>query len=463
VDSAAELLIVPPHDERDIVDEFVAKCLIAGVHFYAERGDRLPSRVPPGLESLRAIVIEHDQVPENAEQIARYERAGVCVYRMNRHFSPAVPNTTLAWTGALSFQAIAFDAVLALNNPSAQAAMQERDDDQLLNALGERVLASENVRWYDATRYQWEALLGVYDVTRDRRFLDTAERQILHAINTVPNELSNCDTVAPIVPILQLYLVTKDGRLLDYATTAFDRYLREAPRYRGCLLNFRSYPRSVRSEILWQVLPGLVLLSQVTGDPTYADAAADQYRRLHELLYNPAAGLWSHGNRDGRRSAGYWARGVAIGFFGDLLVLETLSPDSPIYAQCRDAFFAGARRLRELQDPSGFWFAVPDNPSSGRESSSAAWLCAAFERALRQGLLGDEYRPVAERAWRAVKSRIWNGGYPGHMTGTTVSLQPEYYLRTPLAEKGWAHFPLRAMVERRRTAQALARQRVDRK
>jgi rhamnogalacturonyl hydrolase YesR len=458
VRQAAELLIVPPHQEKEVAEEFVAKCLIGGVHFFAEPGDRLPLRVPPGLVGLRAIVIEHDQVEENAEQLARYEAAGVCVYRMNRHFSPGIPNTTLAWTGALSFQAIAFDALLTLNNRLAHAARQERDEDQLLQALGERVLASENVRWYDATRYQWEALVGLFNVTRDRRYLDTAERQILHAINNIPNDLSNCDTVAPIIPILQLYRVTGDRRLLDYSVTSFDRYLREAPRYKGCLLNFWSYPRSVRSEILWQVLPGLVLLSQVTGDSKYAEAAADQYQRLYDLLYNPSEGLWSHGNRDGTRSAGYWARGVAIGFWGDLLVLETLGQGSPIYAQCRGALQKGASRLRDLQDPSGFWFAVPDNSSSGRESSSAAWLCAAFERGLRQGLLAEKFRPVAERAWGAVKSRIWNGGYPGHMAGTTVSLQPEYYLRTPLAEKGWAHFPLCAMIERRKTAQALAGQ-----
>ena len=457
--SAAELLIVPPRDEPDIAEEFVAKCLIGGVHFFAEAGDKLPTKVPAGLTSLRAIMIEHDQVEENAEQLARYEQAGVCVYRMNRHFSPSVPNTTLAWTGATSFQAIAFDALLTLNNPAALAAMQERDDDQLLDRLGEQVLASENVRWYDATRYQWEALMGIYEVTGDRRYLDTTERQVRYAINNVPNDLSNCDTVAPIIPILQLYRATNDRRLLDYATTMFDRYLSSAPRYRGCLLNFSSYPRSVRSEILWQVLPGLVSLSQITGDPKYADAAADQYEKLSELLYNPADGLWSHGNRDGHRSAGYWARGVAIGFCGDLLVLESLKPDSPIYARCRAAFLAGAHRLRELQDPSGFWFAVPDNKLSGRESSIVAWLCYGFERGLRQGLLGDEFRPVADLAWRAVKSRIWKGGYPGHMAGTTVSRQPEYYLRQLLNPQGWAHFPIWAMVERRRTAQAMTLQR----
>ncbi len=447
-----ELVVVPPGGVYDVCSEFTGRCVVSGIHFYFESGDELPRRVPSGLSGVKAIVIEDDEFDSNAEAIARYEAAGARTYRMCRERLANVPNTTLAWQGELTFHAICFDAGLTLGNPAARPMLQRRDEDVLMRQLGDQIIKNEIVQWYDAPRYQWESMLDAHEVTGDNRYLAAAQKQMLHAIEAVPNDLSNCDCVAPLIPALRLYELTLDRRLLDYSISKFDEYLRITPVCEGCLVNFAAYRNSVRSEILWQVLPGLVLLAHVTGNKMYSTFALEEFQRLHGLLFDTEQSLWSHGYANGRRSAGFWARGVAFGFLGNLGVLELTDQSDPRYELCRRAFVDGAKRLRELQDASGYWCCVPQEPGSGKESSGTAWICAGMGRAMRLGILDSSFRACADRAWDAVKCRIWRGSFPGHMTATTASLQPEYYRKKMLSETGWAHFAMRPLIERKRTA-----------
>ena len=449
---SAELIIVPPQGSPEVSNDFAGRCTNAAVDFYFEPGDRLPTRVPAALTGVKAIVIEDDEVPANAQSIAQYESTGAQVYRMGRDRSAAIPNATLAWGGELTFQTICFDAGLTLDHPAFREKRLARNDDTLLNDLGEAVLRSENVMWYDAPRYQWECMVDCFEVTGERRYLDTAQRQILNAMDNVPNDLSNCDTVAGLIPALRLYEHTRNEKLLSYAIAKFDEYVKITPKCEGSWVNFLAYRNNVRSEILWQVLPGLMLLAKVAGNKKYSDIALEQFEIQHRLLFNKDQSLWSHGYANGRRTAGFWGRGVAFGFLGNLMVLELLDKNDRRFETCLQAFVNGAKRLRELQDESGYWLCVPERAGSGKESSGTAWTCTALDRGIRLGFLDKSYRACADLAWDAVKCRIWQGRFPGHMFGTTASLSPEYYLKKGISETGWAHFALRAVCEHKRAA-----------
>jgi rhamnogalacturonyl hydrolase YesR len=366
---------------------------------------------------------------------------------MMRANAPTVPNTTLSWASEATFQVICFDANLTLHHPTARERLGARADKELFDSLADRVLKSQNVLWYDATRYQWEGMVDGYEITGEERFLTTARDQMLSSIDNVPNDLRNCDTVAPIIPMMRLYQITKEQRLLDYAIDKFDRYIEITPKYRGGWVNFPAYPNHVRTEILFQVLPGLLALGRISGNKKYLEIGMDQYVRLRELMFDQENGLWSHGCGAGGRSYGFWTRGAAFSLMGDLQVLEQLRPGDSQYALCRDTFLKNAASVAKYQDASGFWFCVIDAPTSQWESSGTAWNAATFHRALRLGYLGEEYRRVADRAWQAAKSRIWQGDFPGHMTATTISKDRAYYLKKPLNDTGWSHFAFRAACE----------------
>lgn len=453
--SVAELIVLPPAGMLpgalpDEVRGFVGRCLIHGIDFLSDERDRLPEALLPCHAGVKAVVLDRSQVEAQADAIARYRAAGVPVYVMAGDETPIEPNAVLRWSHEPTFHALVFDAGLTVNSPALRQRLDARDEAFLYDALHDRLLAHEDLRWYDATRYQWACLLDAYELTGDPRDLETVTQQITHAIDHVPNDLSNCDCVAPLLPVLRLHEHNGDPRLLEYARTMFECYLQVTPRWRGALVNFGVYARHVRSEILWQVLPGLMRLGRVTGEADYTEAALEQFQTLHGLLFDTEQGLWRHGVAGGRASASFWSRGAAFTFLANVLLLEMAPPSDPRTRLMRATLDASAQRLQQIQDASGFWHSVLGEPTSERESSGTAWLAAGFERALRGGLLDERHRPCADAAWSATKSRIWQGHFPGHMTATTVSPLASYYHKVHLSDRGWSHFAFRALCERRR-------------
>jgi rhamnogalacturonyl hydrolase YesR len=454
---SAELVIVfpataPPGESR----EFVGQCLNYGIDIYFEDGDSLPSHVPAAIEDVRAIVIDGDQYEQNREAIRAYEAVGARLYIFRRSLSAVIPQLPSPWKNGNAFHHVIFDSALTVDSPNFRQKMCARDDNFLLKKIGERMLETNDLRWYDSTCYNWKGLLDIYEVTGDPWFLKTAEEQIGQAIREQENDLQNCDRLAPFVQVLRLYELNCDNELLDYAREKIDRYIEITPTYKGCFVNFAQYTGHVRSEIIFQVCPALMWLSKVTGKRHYADVALDQFKKLHELLYSPETGLWNHGANDRGVSGACWARGMAYSFWGIFHILELTDPRNSYYAKLDDIFQNMARRIREMQDESGFWFQVVDNPQSEKESSGTAWTGAVFERAMRLGYLDQTYRPHADAAWDAVKSRVWRGHFPGNGSGTTISPLYAYYLKKNLATRGWTHFACAIACERQRTALAQA-------
>ncbi len=267
---------------------------------------------------------------------------------------------------------------------------------------------------------------------------------------SIPNNLWNCDCVAPLQPLLRVFEITQDKSLLTYARDKFDAYLSQTPRFDGCFVNFNALSSHVRSEIVFQVCPGLTMLSRITGDNLYSEASLEQCLRLNALLNDPQTGFWHHGRNSEVKAPTFWARGEAFVCVGLLAVLEDTELSDSRCEILMSVFRRMITMLRSLQHESGFWFSSLNDPYSELESSGTAWITAVMERGLRLGYLDADIADIAEKGWRAVKSRIWQGGYPGHSCGTTISKNYAYYLKRPLNINGWTHFAFRAACERRR-------------
>ncbi|MHB9071220.1 MAG: glycoside hydrolase family 88 protein [Sedimentisphaerales bacterium] len=451
-EKTAELIIVAPQGKSQASgNEFIARCVMNGIDFYFEQGDEVPKRLPTGVSGVKAIVIEDRDVQKNAKILNSYKDNGVRVYIMEAFCDPLAPNGITSWTSEQAFNSLVFDANLTYNSDAFAEKMNARDEAYLFEQLGARMLATSDIRWYDGMRYNWDGLVDGYEITGDRRYLDRAHEQMKMAIEECSNTLWNCDCVAPLLPMLRVFHITGDQSLLTYARGKFDAYISQTPQYEGCFVNFNALSNHVRSEIIWQVCPGLMILSRVTGQKKYSDAALEQCLRLNTLLSDPTTGLWCHGRNSEVKAPAFWARGEAYVSMGLLLVLEDAELSDPRSEILMSAFRRMMTMLGSLQHKSGFWLSVVNEPSSELESSGTAWITAAMERGKRLGFLDVNIAETAEKGWRAVKSRIWQGGYPGHSCGTTVSKNYAYYLKRPLNTNGWTHFAFRVACERRRS------------
>jgi rhamnogalacturonyl hydrolase YesR len=67
--------------------------------------------------------------------------------------------------------------------------------------------------------------------------------------------------------------------------------------------------------------------------------------------------------------------------------------------------------MKAMQAPDGMWRQVVDEPGAYREQSVTAMTLASMARGLRLGWLDSRtYRPVVDRAWRALAAHITEDG-----------------------------------------------------
>jgi len=124
----------------------------------------------------------------------------------------------------------------------------------------------------------------------------------------------------------------------------------------------------------------------------------------------------------------FWGRGQGWGMFG---ILETLSQLLPRH-ELKDIFLpvlaAQAQRLSELQDESGHWHTVVDEPDTCLESSVAAFVVHGFSEGMLQDFISLDFLPVVERAWNALRQEVDASGLVANVSFETFpSLTKEHY------------------------------------
>lgn len=166
--------------------------------------------------------------------------------------------------------------------------------------------------------------------------------------------------------------------------------------------------------------PFFAALAAATGDLVFADAALTQAGGYLTAL-GRRDGLFDHfilQGIDGRFGRG-WGRGQGWALLGMLDVVEQLTPlagvltDDQNAALTRVAAAAAAlvTAMMRWQRPDGHWSIVITDPTSGDESSTAAFMAAGFHRALRlQVVTGRDVERAAAAAYAAMWSAVDDAG-----------------------------------------------------
>ena len=101
-----------------------------------------------------------------------------------------------------------------------------------------------------------------------------------------------------------------------------------------------------------------------------------------------------------------WGRGNGFGALGLAELLTVLPADHPERAAVLDVHRRHLAGMRARQAPDGMWRQIVDVPGSYRETSVTAMTLTAMARGIRLGWLDDSYRPVVDRAWRALLAHV---------------------------------------------------------
>src|SRR5665213_1238496 len=147
--------------------------------------------------------------------------------------------------------------------------------------------------------------------------------------------------------------------------------------------------------------PFLTHLGRLLGSASLILEGVRQAEGYIDLLYDPESGLFRHFylDRMGRAYVRGWGRGQGWAILGLLDVIEQLDEDDEKRHRIVEVIRCLAHALRVSQRPDGHWYTIVDDPQSGDESSTAAFVAAAFWKGIELGVLETEsFSRSAEKA-----------------------------------------------------------------
>ena len=193
--------------------------------------------------------------------------------------------------------------------------------------------------------------------------------------------------------------------------------------------------------------PFFAHLARLTGEPAWAGLAVEEALGYGRLLADPGSGLYRHFwlERTGTAYGLGWGRGQGWALLGLLDVVGLLPAGHPGVAPVRAAAIALAEAMLACQRPDGGWAAVVHRPDSGDETSTAAFMAAAFRQGIALGVLDEaRFEPAAASAWDATWRVV---DADGLLTGVSAAVYSspveEHYAHVPRGfDVPWGQGPL---------------------
>lgn len=336
---------------------------------------------------------------------------------------------------------------------SRVAAVTSSPERELLRKVADRLLGYPFSFWHYGDSIGFEGLLAASDLLGDPGY-ESWEHGALRAWAARREPFRELDNTAPGHAMCLVYERTGDEAILE-AARDLAGFLAGRPRVGGVFVSFaraplrEPYGGAALSEEDAELLrdpgagvfvdclhfdpPFFAHLGALAGDSALVDLAAEQALAYVELLQDESGLFWHFWLERTRRRYGYgWGRGQGWALLGLVDLLRCLPREHAAAAPVRAALQRLATTLAATQQPDGSWAAVAGEPTSGAETSTAAFAAAGLAGGIESGLLGDEYRETAQRAWRSARSQVDETGLlTGVSAAVWASTEASHYAHVP--------------------------------
>ncbi|MVW72935.1 glycoside hydrolase family 88 protein [Bordetella sp. 15P40C-2] len=228
------------------------------------------------------------------------------------------------------------------------------------------------------------------------------------------------ETAAVGAPMLQLFERSRDERYLASAARQYQALL-DAPRTSEGGIWSRGEGPELWIDFTYLMCPFMAHYGKLTNDSGPVDEAFKQFRvhvrRLVDPEFHLARHAWCEKPNHFPQST-FWARGNGwlLACCAELL---TLAPEHPEAGFVRETYARVLGAMSSMQDASGYFFHVLDDPLSNLEASATLMYAYAAQRAVELGIRVEGHSADALRA-RALKAFIVvagsvepNGKVPG--------------------------------------------------
>ena len=274
-------------------------------------------------------------------------------------------------------------------------------------------------RWNYVDGCMITALLALYDITKDRKYLDFCDSfmgffvQEDGAVNTYSPENFNLDNIAPGRTLFTLYDLTgkeKYRRALDTIRSQLDNHPRTAD---NSFWHKDIYVQQVWLDGLFMAQPFYMEYEARYNGCKGCHDSYQQFLTVEKRMKDPKTGLYFHGYDSTKKifwadpetglSQNFWLR--AIGWF-TLALTDTMERMPASMAEEKKNL---QRILKDLidallpwQHESGMFYQVvnrPDVEGNYLETSGTMLIACGILKGVRLGLLPEEYRKYGEKAF----------------------------------------------------------------
>lgn len=254
----------------------------------------------------------------------------------------------------------------------------------------------------------------------------------------------NINTMAPLLTMACLYEDTGDSRYLPYLERWADWAMNDLTRTdEGGFQHVTYGPANTQQmwddTLMMAVLP-LAKIGMLLGREDYVQEARYQLMVHIKYLMDRKTGLWFHGWSFERRdnyAGALWCRGncwITIAFPIIIEVLD-LSPDDALYRLLVQTLRAQIEALAKMQDESGLWHTLLDDPDSYLETSGSAGFAFGILKAVHKGYVDANYEDVANRAINGVLSQMGDHGQLANVSvGTALADNLDYYRNVDITD-----------------------------
>lgn len=189
-------------------------------------------------------------------------------------------------------------------------------------------------------------------------------------------------------------------------------------------------------DTLFMAVLFLAKMGRVLNRKDYIEEAKKQILIHIKYLFDARTGLFYHGyDFRGHHHYGavHWGRGNAWFTAVAAELLNEMELESGLRSYLRDTFEDQCRALIALQDESGLWHTVLDDPDSYLETSATACIAYGILRGIHTGSLPQDMMEPAMKAVNAVVEKIdENGVVQGVSYGTPVGSDADFYKTIPV-------------------------------
>jgi len=222
---------------------------------------------------------------------------------------------------------------------------------------------------------------------------------------------------------------TRDPRY-ERAATRLRAQLAQQPRTTaGGFWHKKIYPEQMWLDGLYMAEPFYVQFAKRHSDTSAMTDVTRQFLLVAQHLRDSTTGLYYHAWDSARRqpwadpatglSKNFWGRAVGWYLMAAIDVLDYLPSNHPNRPALVRTVQQLADAVARVQDTSGVWWQVLDQPGRPRnylEASASAMFTYSFAKGARLGLLAPKYGALATRAFDGMLRQFVTTGADGHVS-----------------------------------------------